>query len=91
MAASESLLNELHDAAATELLRRIQEGDATAADIANALKMLKDNDITCAPSKGNALDDMKKALESSSSDGGALPDELADALEHVGSGLRLVK
>jgi hypothetical protein len=53
--------------------------------------MLKDNDITCAPSKGNALDDMKKALESSSSDGGALPDELADALEHVGSGLRLVK
>lgn len=35
----------LHGTVATELLKRINEGTATAADISNAIKFLKDNGI----------------------------------------------
>lgn len=45
MAASEEKLGLLHDAVANLLANRIEDGTATAADVSNALKMLKDSNI----------------------------------------------
>ena len=42
----EKILSELHEAVAQDLLDRVRAGTATASDMANALKMLKDNNIT---------------------------------------------
>ena len=42
----EKILSELHEAVAQDLLDRVRQGTATASDMANALKMLKDNNIT---------------------------------------------
>ena len=44
--ASEELLAALHGALAKELLDRIKSGEATAQDMANAIRLLKDNGIT---------------------------------------------
>jgi hypothetical protein len=44
-AASKDILELLHATVASELDRRIKEGEATAADISNAIKFLKDNGI----------------------------------------------
>jgi hypothetical protein len=44
-AASKDALELLHDAVAKELTERVKNGDATAADISNAIKFLKDNGI----------------------------------------------
>ena len=55
MAASIELLGELHGLVATELTRRIQSGEATAADIAQAIKLLKDNNISAIPTDNNPL------------------------------------
>lgn len=38
-------MEELHAAVAKELAARIRSGEATAADISNAIKFLKDNGI----------------------------------------------
>lgn len=35
----------LHDAVASELLKRVKSGEATAADLAVAVRFLKDNGI----------------------------------------------
>ncbi|WP_142850673.1 hypothetical protein [Telmatospirillum sp. J64-1] len=43
--ADEALMEELHGAVARELLRRIKEGTATAADINVARQFLKDNNV----------------------------------------------
>lgn len=40
-------LGSLHAIIAKELKARIQSGEATAADISNAIKFLKDNGISC--------------------------------------------
>lgn len=80
--ASEALLASLHDAAAKLLLDRIQSGEATASDVANALKMLKDNDITCIPANDNALGALQSQLEGRSV-GDATERDLADALENI--------
>ncbi|WP_042954288.1 hypothetical protein [Rhizobium leguminosarum] len=44
--ASEDFLEQLHAATANALLKKIESGDATAADIAAAAKFLKDNGIS---------------------------------------------
>ncbi len=66
MAASIELLGELHSLVATELTRRIQSGEATAADIAQAIKLLKDNNISAIPTDNNPLgklvDNLKQKL-----------------------------
>lgn len=66
MAASIELLGELHSLVATELTRRIQSGEATAADIAQAIKLLKDNNISAIPTDNNPLgklvDNLKEKL-----------------------------
>jgi hypothetical protein len=44
--ASTSVLELLHAAVAKELLERVENGEASAADLGAAIKMLKDNNIT---------------------------------------------
>ena len=43
--ASKDLLEQLHEMTAKHLLERIESGEATASEIAQAVKMLKDNGI----------------------------------------------
>lgn len=50
-----ALLSELHLETAKDLLRRVKSGEATAAEIGNALKMLKDNGIEAIPTAENPL------------------------------------
>ena len=63
--ASEDFLSQLHQGLAEELLRRIADGNATASDLAVAAKFLKDNNITCAPDNGSALDELAQQIEQS--------------------------
>jgi len=61
--ASEAKLSALHGSVADELKRRIEEGDATAADIGAAIKFLKDNHITANLEDHQGLSDLKKKLD----------------------------
>jgi len=45
MKASKDILEQLHTEVANELLGRIKSGEARPADIANAIKFLKDNHV----------------------------------------------
>lgn len=83
-AATENELSELHRIVARGLADRLASGEASAADYSNAIKMLKDNNITCAVEPGSAVDELQKALE----DKGKRPVkvnglDLADALDAV--------
>ena len=91
MPASETVLGNLHDVVAQYLMERLASGEATASDVSNALKMLKDNDITCTPANGNAMGGLKDALNQQSKVAGAYPDELRQALDGIGrTNLRVV-
>ena len=48
-------LKQLHNEVAKELLQRIKSGDAKPADLAVAVKFLKDNEITALPVNDNPL------------------------------------
>jgi len=63
MAAKESALGDLHEAIATELMKRIQSGEATSAELSAAIKFLKDNEITAVPTHDNPLGQMLDSLE----------------------------
>lgn len=62
MSASVSTLGSLHEIVARELIKRIESGEATAADINNALKMLKDNGIEALPDKNEAIRSLASTL-----------------------------
>ena len=55
MTATTEALGNLHDLVTRELTRRIESGEATAADLAQAIKLLKDNEITAIPTDNNPL------------------------------------
>tara|TARA_B100000953_G_scaffold263560_1_gene230332 strand:- start:1588 stop:1818 length:231 start_codon:yes stop_codon:yes gene_type:complete len=55
-------LNTLFDAVADELLTKIKTGEAKPADLAVAVKFLKDNNITCLPVDGNSLEALMKTM-----------------------------
>ena len=55
-------LNNLYDAVADELLAKIQSGEAKPADLAVAVKFLKDNDITAIPINDNALQQLMERM-----------------------------
>lgn len=78
--ASENELGALHGIVARSLAERIASGEATASDYANAIKLLKDNNITCAADENDELAALKNALQ-----GGGAPTEtdIAAALEQV--------
>lgn len=61
--ASIEFLHQLHDEVAKDLLRRIKSGEATASDISNAIKLLKDNGIEAEPAKGSAMGDLLDGLD----------------------------
>ena len=55
-------LNTLYEAVADELLAKIQSGEAKPADLAVAVKFLKDNDITAIPINDNALQQLMESM-----------------------------
>ncbi|QYD70155.1 hypothetical protein KZJ38_07570 [Paraburkholderia edwinii] len=61
--ATQEALSELHGVVAKELTRRINENEASAADIGAAIKFLKDNHITAAIEDNSHLKDLKKKLD----------------------------
>ncbi|CDK30070.1 putative small terminase subunit [Burkholderia phage AMP1] len=61
--ATEAKLSELHGVVADELKRRIEDGEASAADIGAAIKFLKDNHITASIEDNEGLSDLRKKLE----------------------------
>ena len=71
----EKTLSVLHTAVAQELLDRVQSGDAKPADISNAIKFLKDNNIDAMPVQGSPLDGLLNSLPFNS-------EGVLDALAH---------
>ena len=61
-------LNSLFDAVADELLTKIKTGEAKPADLAVAVKFLKDNNISCLPVDGNPLSELMKSMPFSEED-----------------------
>jgi len=61
--ANEELLAALHNQVAHKLLERIQSPEATASDFAQAIKFLKDNEITCDVRASTGLQALKDAIE----------------------------
>ena len=62
MSASKDLLGDLHSAVAAELLTRIQNGDASAAELSTAIRFLKDNNIEAIASENDGLTELMKSL-----------------------------
>ncbi len=54
-AASIATMAALHGIVAEELMNRIKDGSATAADISNAIKFLKDNGVEARADKNAAV------------------------------------
>lgn len=71
----EQTLSTLHTAVAQELLDRVRSGDAKPADISNAIKFLKDNNIDAMPVQGSPLDGLMGSLPFNT-------ESLQDALSH---------
>jgi len=67
------------------LIDKIQSEECTASDVANALKMLKDNNITCAPSEDNKIGELNAALAKRKAAAGPASEELREALDAVAS------
>jgi hypothetical protein len=63
MAAKESTLGALHELIATEMMKRIESGEASPADFSAAIRFLKDNNITAMPTNNNPLGKMLDSLE----------------------------
>lgn len=70
MAAKEELLGALHEAVAQDLLRRLNSGEATASDVSNAIKFLKDNGIEAIMAENSPLHDLVKDMPSFGFEGG---------------------
>lgn len=82
--ASENELSALHGVVARFLAERIASGEASASDVSNAIKMLKDNNITVDVDTNTDLKDLKDKLNDKP--GTALhadSKDLASALEHL--------
>ena len=56
-------LSELHGIVARKLKEKIEGGEATASDCAQAIKFLKDNGIEANVRPGGGLSDLTEALE----------------------------
>ena len=60
--ASEDTLAALHDHVARKLIEKVLSGEATAAEMANAIRFLKDNGIEARADPGSALGALVDAL-----------------------------
>lgn len=63
MADLDKILANLHTALAQELLDKVSAGEATGAELSVARQMLKDNNFTAVPTKGDDLDELNKMLD----------------------------
>lgn len=64
--ASEGELGALHGVVARYLAEKIASGEASASDVSNAIKLLKDNNITCDANEANDLGKLQQALDNKS-------------------------
>lgn len=62
MTASIDLLARLHEQVTIKLLERIESGEATAAEFAQAIKLLKDNGIEALATGENALSRLQDSI-----------------------------
>jgi len=62
MSASKELLGNLHSAIASDLLTRIQSGEATAAELSTAIRFLKDNNIEAIAADNEGLTALMNSL-----------------------------
>lgn len=53
--ATEALLAELHNQTAEYLIERLRSGQATPAEVSNAIRFLKDNGIEAVPEESDAI------------------------------------
>ena len=60
--ATDDLLALLHGELASEFLRRIKDGTATAADLSAARQFLKDNGVDAVPRQGSPMGDLIQNL-----------------------------
>ena len=60
--ANQETLENLHSQVAQELLQRIISGEASSADMSNAIKFLKDNGIEGLPVQDSPLGDLINVL-----------------------------
>lgn len=60
--ASEEALELLHASLANQLAKKIESGEATAADLSVARQFLKDNGIDAVPTSGSPLDGLRNTL-----------------------------
>jgi hypothetical protein len=62
--ATNDLLETLHEAVGTHLLGKIKTGEATASEIAQAVKFLKDNSIDVSDPVGTPIEGLAASLTS---------------------------
>lgn len=60
--ATEKLLAELHNQTAKHLIDRLRTGQATPAEVANAIRFLKDNGIEAMPEESDKLQSIMSSL-----------------------------
>jgi len=58
----EKILEQMHAAMGKELLRRIEDGTATASDLSVARQFLKDNGIDSVPTESSPIGQLTKAM-----------------------------
>lgn len=58
MTATKDMLDSLHRAVCEDLMAKIKSGEAKAADLAAAIKFLKDNGIEAIPVEGSPLSNL---------------------------------
>lgn len=62
MVASKDIMNRLHEEVAADLLKKIQNGEATAQELNAAIKFLQNNSIQGEREPGNSVDKLTKIL-----------------------------
>lgn len=62
MTATKEMLESLHRAVCEDLMAKIRSGEAKAADLAAAIKFLKDNGVDAIPTEGSPLGDLVDSL-----------------------------
>jgi len=62
LAADRDTLSQLHTAVAQNLLKKIENGEATASDLNVARQMLKDNGIESLPTPDNPIGNLAEEL-----------------------------
>jgi len=59
---NKKILEQIHNALAAELLKKIEDGTATATDLNVARQFLKDNGIDCAPDVSQPMLNLAKIM-----------------------------